>query len=157
LYGIFSSELSDKTATFNDPFDLSLISDSTLAHLDSTILEGDQIVAFFSANCLHCQTAAKKMAITAKRYPESPQPYVFFWATEKGVEFFSEATHTSFEHLRIENPDQFFGTLNNPSVPHVFFLQDGVIRKRWRGFELNYFVLSNLANGMVDLSEPPAE
>jgi hypothetical protein len=156
LYGIFDYELTDKTAVFSEPFTLSFLSESTRAEMDSSFLEGDHLVAFFSTSCEHCKLAAKKVAITAKKFPDSPRPYVFFQGSEEAVAAFSEETYTTFNHLILEDRQEFFETMHGLTVPYVFFVRDGMIKKRWKGHDLNYFVLANIAAGKVDLSGPVA-
>ncbi len=100
---------------------------------------GKQVVAFFTLGCPHCKIAARKLSIIQKKMPELPLTVVFMGATtnmtNKFIAGFFEETDSRFPFMVCEEDD--FLKLSGPYLPSIYYLNEGVVIKRWGNLEIN--------------------
>ncbi len=96
-----------------------------------SIDKGRVVLAFFSLKCKFCKYAAMKLAIINREQTKPIPLYIVFWdlPDEEAVNDFHTFTKSGNIPYKLL-PGKEFLALSGPSLPAIFFLEDGVIKKK---------------------------
>ncbi|MBI3501910.1 MAG: hypothetical protein HY063_08955 [Bacteroidetes bacterium] len=94
------------------------------------IQSGKKIICFFSMQCRFCKLTAKKIGIIQKKLSNEELPiYFVFWGEEKNLSPFMKEAKTENVPSQIASTEIFF-KLSGSDLPSVYFLEDGVVKKK---------------------------
>lgn len=99
------------------------------------------LVAYLSANCLYCYNAAQKLyaaKLSSKHFPE-----VKVIGVTESINLLFEKTGTDFNYTLIDK--DLFLQLTDYQYPKIHLVENGVIKKKYNGYTLNYRVMHNLS------------
>ena len=97
--------------------------------LDSlNLLEGKQVVCFFSTSCEYCQMAARKLSLMQQFYGFSPERIIYlFMGDEKGItEFYEQSELARYRDMLYPDVVHFLKVVNG-NLPTIVLLEDGKI------------------------------
>lgn len=97
--------------------------------------EGNKILVFFSATCSHCKSAAYKFGTLNKNKKITNIIVVIATSKEKVLaEFVSE---TKLNYPIIWMKDNAFFNYSGGVLPAIYYLENGILKKRWTGTYFN--------------------
>lgn len=144
-YSYTSNNLDEKIGY---PLELNLLyepEDTSKVDIPSIDLrQGKQVVAFLSLTCSHCRVAAKKFRLIKRDNPNLPIYFVLNGKRERYKEF--------LEDTRADNiPSSFclgktFLQLASSRLPRIYYLENGIVKKKVDYFELNQYDIEKWIN-----------
>lgn len=93
--------------------------------------KGKKIVVFLSHACPHCESVAHKLAYLQKKYDINNLYIVLSSKHEENIQVFLDKTKIDFPLIWFDN-EEFF-RYSGPSLPSMVYLENGVLKKRWKG------------------------
>ncbi len=91
--------------------------------------KGKHIICYFSTTCPHCIKAAYLVQILHRQYPEFPIFMVLNGGKLAEEDFFEDTKSEAVPHTLLMNSDAFV-TLAGPSVPAIYWVNNGIIEKK---------------------------
>lgn len=141
LNAIFIEDLQDGAAYTNEQFNLEAVGS---AELDS-LAKGELIVGFFSTSCPYCVNAARKIAISQKRWDSFPNFYICFLGQQGAAQHFLEVAHVQFPYQYLDR--EHYYQLSDGYFPKFAWVENSTIKKRWDGQTFNYYTMNKLSSG----------
>lgn len=102
--------------------------------------EGKQLLAFFSTTCLHCVKASYTLEISKESVSQLPPITAFFVGPEKELPNFFKQSNSKPKYYYIDNgvvPKSEIVKITKGKFPVIFYLEDGLVKKEWRGYEIS--------------------
>ncbi|MFY0625135.1 MAG: DoxX family membrane protein [Reichenbachiella sp.] len=130
-----------KAIKIDEPIDLSQIP-AIHGSQDSIRYEvGQSLIVFLNPRCSHCKNAAKRIRIVDQKN-EIPPVYFVFYGDEKDVMQFMTDHKVDYPFVIYKDPG--FMELTQGSYPRMFFVEDGLVTKFWKGDKFADSELSSL-------------
>jgi thioredoxin-related protein len=99
------------------------------------------LLAYFSAGCLYCRNAAKKLYVASKTAENFPEILVI--STSESIQDLFDITQTNFQYTLIDK--EIFSELTEYQYPKIHLVENGVVVKKYNGYTFNYRVLNDLS------------
>lgn len=105
---------------------------------------GNNILVFFSASCSHCKSAAYKFATLNKK--KNIENITIVIATSKQETLKNFISETALNYPIIWMKDDAFFNYSGGTLPAIYYIEKGVLKKRWTGKYFNIEELSFFIN-----------
>ena len=119
-----------------DQIGRTLVLDSASVQVKNELMNGKDLVAFLSLTCSHCRIGAYKLHIIREKHPEWPIFFILNGADKHLKDFYRE-TYAEDIPSAMMTVKQGFLANSGPAVPAIFFIENGIIKRR-----VNYIDLS---------------
>jgi uncharacterized membrane protein YphA (DoxX/SURF4 family) len=139
---ILNSENTNST-TVNYPLDTDLLGDYKFGNEKPDLKKGKYLLSFLSVTCGHCKTAGLKLSIINKKI-KLPPSYIVLFGKEKYKKDFFDYTKLTFPYYYY--PDEKIFKIIGYSFPIVLYVEDGIIKKKWNGGNLNQAEIEKAIN-----------
>jgi hypothetical protein len=123
-YGISNDRVGEK-------LDMNLFGEQKFNDGEHRVDEGKVVLAFLSPQCKFCKYAALKLSIIHREQNEPFPLYIVFWDVpdKKALGKFHSLSKSDKIPYKLL-PERTFLTLSGSSLPAIFFLEDGIIKKK---------------------------
>ncbi|PKP46897.1 MAG: hypothetical protein CVT95_06380 [Bacteroidetes bacterium HGW-Bacteroidetes-12] len=106
--------------------------------------EGNNILVFFSTSCPHCESAAYKFGTLNNK--KQIKNIIVIIATKKESSLTNFIAKTSLNYPIIWMKDELFFNYSGGTLPAIYYLENGVLKKRWTGKYFNIEELSSFVD-----------